>query len=43
MLENSKPAENSGDCQWSSRAVTVKKVATAKLPTRYGDFIRLRS
>src|SRR5438270_705845 len=39
MLENSKPAVNNGDCQWSSRVATVEKVATAKLPTRYGDFV----
>src|SRR5437868_1832352 len=38
MLDNSTPTENNGDCPWAGRAITVEKVATAKLPTRYGDF-----
>ena len=39
MLENPFPAENNGDCPWSTRSVTVERVATAKLPTRAGDFM----
>ena len=39
MLENTNSAESSNDCPWSSRSVTVEKVATAKLPTQNGDFL----
>ncbi|CAN5584123.1 hypothetical protein BH10ACI2_BH10ACI2_22360 [soil metagenome] len=39
MLENSNLAESGSDCPWSSRAITVEKVATAKLPTQYGNFL----
>jgi 3,4-dihydroxy 2-butanone 4-phosphate synthase / GTP cyclohydrolase II len=38
MLEKSDQAETSSDCPWSSRAVTVERVATANLPTTRGDF-----
>ena len=38
MLQNSNLTENSSDCPWSSRAVTVERVATAKLPTQFGAF-----
>lgn len=31
--------QNENDCPWSNRAVTVEKVATAKLPTEIGDFM----
>ena len=34
-----KRAEESGDCPWSTRAITVERIATAKLPTRAGDFM----
>ncbi|MEO7672913.1 MAG: GTP cyclohydrolase II, partial [Pyrinomonadaceae bacterium] len=30
--------ENSNDCPWADRSVTVEKVATAKLPTEIGEF-----
>lgn len=30
---------NGGDCPWTNRAVTVERVATAKLPTKRGDFM----
>src|SRR5438128_6596648 len=39
MLENANPAQSSSDCPWSSRAVTVERVAAAKLPTIFGDFM----
>ncbi|MEP6788909.1 MAG: GTP cyclohydrolase II [Acidobacteriota bacterium] len=32
-------AENGTDCPWSSRAITVERIATAKLPTQFGDFM----
>ena len=38
MLENVNLAESSSDCPWSSRVVTVERVASAKLPTKRGDF-----
>ncbi len=38
MLENVDLAESVSDCPWSSRAITVERVATAKLPTKRGDF-----
>ena len=38
MLENLTLAESGSDCPWSTRAVTVERVATAKLPTQFGDF-----
>lgn len=38
MLENSNFAESVGDCTWQTRATTVERVATAKLPTQFGDF-----
>ncbi len=38
MLDKPDVQENGSDCSWSSRAVTVEKVATAKLPTKRGDF-----
>ena len=38
MLENTNFAESVSDCPWQSRAITVERVASAKLPTQYGDF-----
>lgn len=38
MPENTDRNQN-GDCPWTNRAVTVEKVATAKLPTQVGDFM----
>lgn len=38
MLENTNFAESASDCPWQSRAITVERVASAKLPTQYGDF-----
>jgi len=39
MLDNSKSAENGNDCPWTTRAITVERVASAKLPTSIGDFM----
>jgi len=39
MSEGSDPAQNGGDCPWSNRAVTVERVAAAKLPTKRGGFM----
>ncbi|CAN5195613.1 hypothetical protein BH20ACI2_BH20ACI2_13330 [soil metagenome] len=39
MLDESNRAENGTDCRWTSRVLTVEKVATAKLPTEAGDFL----
>ena len=39
MLENPIPTETNGDCPWASRAVSVERVAAAKLPTQFGDFM----
>ena len=39
MLDNSKSAESGSDCPWTTRAITVEKVASAKLPTNIGDFM----
>jgi 3,4-dihydroxy 2-butanone 4-phosphate synthase/GTP cyclohydrolase II len=38
MLDNPDAVDGSTDCPWSTRAVTVERVATAKLPTKRGDF-----
>ena len=38
MLDKPDVQEAVTDCPWSSRAVTVERVATAKLPTKRGDF-----
>ena len=38
MLENANLADSGSDCPWSGRAVTVERVASAKLPTKRGDF-----
>jgi GTP cyclohydrolase II len=38
MLDQAKPAESKNDCPWTSRAVTVERVATADLPTKRGAF-----
>jgi len=39
MLENTGQPEIVTDCPWSSRSVTVERVATAKLPTQTGEFL----
>lgn len=39
MLQNSSEPDSIGDCHWPSRSVTVERVATAKLPTQFGDFM----
>ena len=39
MLDNSTLMESSSDCSWSSSAVTVERIATAKLPTMIGEFL----
>lgn len=38
MLDNIGSLESSVDCPWSSRVVTVERVASAKLPTHIGEF-----
>lgn len=38
MLENLNFAEGASDCSWQTRAITVERVATAKLPTQFGEF-----
>ena len=38
MLDKLEVQEAVTDCPWSSRAVTVERVASAKLPTKRGDF-----
>lgn len=38
MLENVDTTDGSTDCPWSARSITVERVATAKLPTKRGDF-----
>lgn len=38
MLDDQPTANNTGDCPWTSRAVTVERVATALLPTEIGEF-----
>ncbi len=39
MLENPIQIETDSDCPWASRAISVERVATAKLPTSVGDFM----
>jgi 3,4-dihydroxy 2-butanone 4-phosphate synthase / GTP cyclohydrolase II len=39
MLENETTSEDRDDCPWATRAKTVERVATAKLPTSVGDFL----
>src|SRR5436190_3838545 len=39
MLDNAKPDANAGDCPWSNQPISVERVATAKLPTKRGDFM----
>lgn len=38
MLENADRSGSSDDCPWSTRAISVERVATAHLPTKRGDF-----
>lgn len=38
MLENTNLTESANECPWASRDRTVERVATAKLPTKYGEF-----
>jgi len=38
MLENPNLTESGSDCPWTTRAVTVERVATANLPTKRGSF-----
>jgi GTP cyclohydrolase II len=39
MSETPNLAENDGDCPWAGNAISVERVATAKLPTEIGDFM----
>src|SRR5437867_4944467 len=39
MLDNTKRAEENTDCPWSKQPISVERVATAKLPTKRGDFM----
>lgn len=38
MLDNSAQTEGASDCPWSERSISVEKVASAKLPTEFGEF-----
>jgi 3,4-dihydroxy 2-butanone 4-phosphate synthase/GTP cyclohydrolase II len=38
MLDSTEPSSNASDCPWSRSGLTVKRVATAHLPTKRGDF-----
>ena len=38
MLENTNFAQNGSECPWAGQAKTVEQVATAKLPTMFGEF-----
>jgi 3,4-dihydroxy 2-butanone 4-phosphate synthase/GTP cyclohydrolase II len=38
MLENADLAPDADDCPWAGRPVSVERVATAHLPTEYGEF-----
>jgi len=38
VLENAKSTDNDGDCPWTTRAITVERVASARLPTAVGEF-----
>ena len=39
MLDDPKLSENGDGCPWSTRAITVERIATAKLPTSRGEFM----
>lgn len=39
MLENANPTVDENDCPWSGRPISVERVATAKLPTEFGEFM----
>ena len=39
MLDEPKLSENGDGCPWSTRAITVERIATAKLPTSRGEFM----
>src|SRR5678815_2807546 len=38
MLDKADITDDSSDCPWSTRTITVERVATAKLPTKRGFF-----
>jgi 3,4-dihydroxy 2-butanone 4-phosphate synthase/GTP cyclohydrolase II len=38
MLDNAKPVKTDTECPWSNQPISVERVATAKLPTKRGDF-----
>ena len=38
MLDKADITDDSNDCPWSTRSITVERVATAKLPTKRGFF-----
>ncbi len=38
MLENPNLVESGTECPWAGRAKTVEQVATANLPTQFGEF-----
>ncbi len=39
MLDNVDPAKSAEDCPWSKLSTTVERIASAKLPTRFGEFM----
>lgn len=38
MLDEANLESNGSECPWASRAISVKKVADASLPTKFGEF-----
>jgi len=38
VLDNGSTPESTSDCPWSRKAISVERVATANLPTEYGEF-----
>jgi hypothetical protein len=38
LSENTSPEPDGTDCTWSQGPITVERIATAKLPTKRGNF-----
>src|ERR1043165_9563452 len=38
VLDNGNGTEQAADCPWASAEISVERVATANLPTEYGEF-----
>lgn len=39
MLKDPEPPAADADCPWAGQAISVERVATAKLPTQFGEFM----